>query len=472
MIRKVLPLTFLCLFVAASAAWAAPANFSDLYKKASPAVVNINTEKTVQVQRSPFPFPSPFEDFFGQGNSPFGNFYDSQPRNRQQRAMGSGFIISADGYIVTNYHVVDGADSIKVNLDETHGKDVSFAAELIGGDPETDIALLKIKSNDPLPYLKFGDSDALEVGDWLVAIGNPFGLDHTMTAGILSAKGRNIRSGPFDSFLQTDASINPGNSGGPLLNMDGEVIGINTAIIAGGQGIGFAIPSNMAQDIVATLRVDRKMSRGWLGVTIQSLDEKSAKALGLPNDKGALIGDVLPGNPAAKAGLQAGDVITAIDGKPIVSSDELLRTIAALKPGDKVAVTIWRGGKHRELKATLSERGTENAETSSKNGAVKNGSIVDMLGLRVRPLSSDEASRMRLDGVSGLLVTGVESRKPAAEAGLRRGDIILSVNGEAVESVSAFSSLLESQGKSRGAAMFHVSRQGQKFFTTLEVPKN
>ena len=451
---------------------AAPtSDFRDLYNSAGPAVVNINTERLVQVRRSPFPFPSPFEEFFrnSPGGDPFAAPGGEAPQSRQ-RSLGSGFIISEDGYIVTNFHVIEGADKVKVTLSATEGKDISFDAEIVGGDKETDLAVLKITPDRKLPFLAFGDSSHMEVGDWVLAIGNPFGLDHTATAGIISAKGRNIRSGPFDSFLQTDASINPGNSGGPLLNMSGEVIGINSAIIAGGQGIGFAIPSNMAREIIQELRDDKRVSRGWLGVHIQSVDEAMGKALGLKDAKGAFIADVVPGNPAANAGLQAGDVITAVDGTAIADSDELLRFIASLKPGEKVTLTVWRDGKSREFTATLAERGGDTT-ASVPAEADKDAPVAEILGLAIRPVTSQDAARFRLDTVAGLLITSVDGSKPAGEAGIQPGDVVLALNGTAVNTVKDFTDILESQGRERGAVMLHLSRQGQKFFRTLEVPQ-
>ena len=312
---KMLPLVAVMLVMSlVFTAQAAPVvpNFVPLVQSAGKAVVNISTEKKV-MQRGGMPsemfrgLPPEFERFFeqfegGRNAQPrtqrslgtgflefFGipQGYDEGPQFREQRAGGSGVIISADGYVVTNNHVVAGADTVLVNLQGSTGKDHSLKAQVIGTDEETDIALLKVKADTPLPFLNFGDSDKMEVGEWVLAIGNPFGLGHTVTAGILSAKGRNIQSGPFDNFLQTDASINPGNSGGPLINMEGKVIGINTAIIASGQGIGFAIPSSMAERIVNQLKQDKKVSRGWIGVTIQDVDENTAKALGLPKAPGA-----------------------------------------------------------------------------------------------------------------------------------------------------------------------------------------
>ncbi|HKK34230.1 MAG TPA: trypsin-like peptidase domain-containing protein, partial [Desulfomicrobiaceae bacterium] len=307
--------------------WTAPAgaafglpDFTDLARDAGKAVVNIST-----VKHSEGPSKRDFRRFFGdQKEGPLGDFFEQFERffgdrmqPREQRSLGSGFIISEDGYIVTNNHVIEGADEVRVNLQGGNGAGDSFEAELVGADKETDLALLKIEAEEKLPVLRFGDSEELDVGQWVMAIGNPFGLDHTVTAGIISAKGRTIGAGPYDNFLQTDASINPGNSGGPLLNLDGEVIGINTAIIATGQGIGFAIPSSMAKEVISQLKNYKKVRRGWIGVTIQDVDENTATALGLDAPKGALVSGVQPGDPADKGGVQTGDVIIAVDGSTI-----------------------------------------------------------------------------------------------------------------------------------------------------------
>ena len=331
-------------------------DFSDLAAKSGPAVVNIGTEKKAsgnsqddlmgEMFRN---MPPGFDKFFDQ----FGGKRGGKRPQSRQKSLGSGFIVSADGYIVTNNHVVADADVIRVTLDQSNGKSEPVTAKLVGADEETDLALLKIETKKTLPFLSFGNSDDLKVGEWLLAIGNPFGLDHTVTAGILSAKNRNIHAGPFDNFLQTDASINPGNSGGPLLNMAGQVIGINTAILASGQGLGFAIPSNMAAKIVDQIKSGKKISRGWIGVGIQDVEENTAKALGLKDAKGALVGNVMEGEPASKAGMKDGDIIVAVDSKPIDDAATLLRAIADKTPGSKTVITVWRDGKTTDLTVTL-----------------------------------------------------------------------------------------------------------------------
>ncbi|SDG01275.1 DegQ family serine endoprotease [Desulfovibrio legallii] len=444
-------------------------DFSDLAAKCGPAVVNINTERKASSGDQDDMFgemfrnlPPGFEKFFDQ----FGMRGGKRPQMRQ-KSLGSGFIISEDGYIVTNNHVVADADVIRVTLDQSTGKSEAIPAKLIGADEETDLALLKVEVKKPLPFLTFGDSAALKVGDWLLAIGNPFGLDHTVTAGILSAKNRNIHAGPFDNFLQTDASINPGNSGGPLLNLQGQVIGINTAIIASGQGIGFAIPSNMASNIINQIKSGKKVSRGWIGVTIQDVDEGTSKALGLGEAKGALVGSVMEGEPAAKAGMKDGDIILRVDGKDIADAAALLRAIADKAPGSKAAIVVWRDGKTREFTVTLGER--KSSLTAVKGG--KDGQSEGQLGIAVRPLTDEERRELKLDAREGLLIVDVDQNKPAAEADLRPGDVILKANLKPVSSAQALSQIVNDEGLKRGAVMLQISRRGDVYFRTVTLGK-
>ena len=419
-------------------------DFSELAAKSGPAVVNIGT-----VRKASGGGP---EDFFGEmfRNMPpgFEKFFDQfggkgrggKRPQQKQKSLGSGFLVSADGYIVTNNHVVADADVIHVTLDEDNGKSETLKATLIGSDEETDLALLKVDAKKPLPFLTFGDSDALKVGEWLLAIGNPFGLDHTVTAGILSAKGRNIRSGPFDNFLQTDASINPGNSGGPLLNMAGQVVGINTAIIASGQGIGFAIPSNMA-----------------------------AKALGMKEPSGALVGSVMENEPAAKGGVQDGDVIIAVDKKDVEDAAALLRAIADKAPGSTAVLTVWRDGKNFDLKVTLGER--KSGQNDGRPGMGQKQQDEGLLGLSVRPLKEEERREMKLSKDEGLLIVDVDPDKPAAEADLRPGDVILKANLKPVNSGEALSKIVKEVGVKRGAIMLQIERRGDVYFRTIPLGK-
>ena len=446
-------------------------DFSDLAAKCGPAVVNIGTERKV-ASGGPDEFfgemfrnlPPGFEKFFDH----FGGMRNGKRPSAKQKSLGSGFLISSDGYIVTNNHVVADADVIRVTIDQSNGKSESIPAKLIGADAETDLALLKIEPKKQLPYLNFGNSDALKVGEWLLAIGNPFGLDHTVTAGILSAKKRNIHSGPFDNFLQTDASINPGNSGGPLLNMVGQVVGINTAIIASGQGIGFAIPSNMAAKIIEQIKSGKKISRGWIGVAIQDVDENTAKALGLQEARGALAGNVMEGEPAAQAGMKDGDIILAVDDKEIEDASDLLHAIADKTPGSQATLTIWRDGKKQNVTVTLGERkSSQNIEQGDKGNRKDEG----LLGISVRPLKDEERREAQIAKHEGLYVVSVTADKPAAEADIRPGDIILKANQKSVNSAAALSKIVEQEGVKRGAIMLQIARRGSIFIRTLNLDK-
>lgn len=463
-------LLFLFLVMTSAATAASLPDFTDLAEKSGQAVVNISTVKVVKGQRNLPPIfrqgpggQQPFGDFFEQ----FERFFGEQGRGvpREQRSLGSGFLLSADGYIVTNNHVIEGADSIKVNLLADKNGERSYDAEVVGTDQETDLALLKIKADVALPYLDFGDSDSLKVGQWVMAIGNPFGLDHTVTAGIVSAKGRTIGAGPYDNFIQTDASINPGNSGGPLINMDGQVIGINTAIIASGQGIGFAIPSRLAKQVIDQLKEHKTVKRGWLGVSIQDVDDNAAKALGLNNARGALVASVTPGDPADKAGIKAGDVIVAVDDVSINDAGDLTRKIGDLLPGEKITLSVWRDGKSVKVPLVLAQR---NAERVAQGGG-QSMPGEDVLGLSVRPVNEDEAKALELPKAVGLLVLEVGSGSLAEQNGLAAGDVILEVNGKAVDTVKAFREVVDSDGKAKGVIMLLVKRQGKNLFRTIPL---
>lgn len=465
----------LLLFAAVQVVFAQEApSFVELAAKCGPAVVNINTERKGSDNGAEEFFgemfknmPPGFEKFFDQfgGKRPGNKGHGGRIPMRKQRSLGSGFFVSSDGYIVTNNHVVEGADVIRVTLDNG-GKSRNFKAALIGADEETDLALLKVEATD-LPFLTFGNSDNLQVGEWLLAIGNPFGLDHTVTAGILSAKGRNIRSGPFDNFLQTDASINPGNSGGPLLNMAGQVVGINTAIVASGQGIGFAIPSNMAAKIIDQIKNGKKVSRGWLGVTIQDVDENGAKALGLNEPTGALIGKVMDNEPAQKAGLKDGDVILAVDSKNIENSAELLRAIADKAPGSAATLTIWRDGKTMNVTVTLGERKVPHSENMTREN--RGQANENSLGLTVRPLKKNERAEYKVPEGEGLMIVDVDPDKAAAEADLRPGDIILKANQTPINSSEELSRLVREVGAKRGAIMLQIQRDGEVYLRPVVI---
>lgn len=458
----------LTAFAASLSLAAVPGDFRELVKSAGPAVVNISTERTEQVRSMPAPF-----DFF-RGIPEMDRFFDEfdnhqgKPRTRKSNSLGSGFIISADGYIVTNNHVVEKSDTVWVTIGRRN-KDEKLKAEIIGTDPETDLALLKIQASG-LPFLTFGNSDTLEVGEWVVAIGSPLGLDHTVTAGIVSAKGRSIQSGPYDDFLQTDASINQGNSGGPLINMSGQVVGINTAIAQRAQGIGFAIPSTMAQRVISDLREHRKVSRGWLGVTIQNVNAAMAKALELKEAEGALVNNVLPGQPADQAGIRAGDVILSINGNKIEDTDHLLRTVGMLSPGSKATVGLWRDGKPVEVILTLAERDAKMAQGGDGDQG-KGGKTANQLGLKVRSVSVEDMRRYNLENQDGLLVTGVAQESLAAEAGIMPGDVITAVDRKKVNSAREMTRLIEAGSKAKGVVMLTITRKGNTYFQAIEIKK-
>ncbi len=443
----------------------------DLAEECSPAVVNISTVKMVEDTdglEELFKFrdqDAPFDDFFDK----FQKFFQSPQKPHKESSLGSGFIISSDGYIVTNYHVVSDAEEVKVNLKGKEKDYQSVDAKVVGRDKETDLALLKISVKKKLPVLEFGDSDDLRVGQWVMAIGNPFGLSSTVTAGIVSAKGRILGSGAFDDYIQTDASINPGNSGGPLLNLDGEVVGVNTAIVASGQGIGFAIPSNMVKKVIAELRANKKVQRGWLGVSIQDLDQGSAKVLGLKKPEGALVASVLDGQPAQKAGIETGDVIIAINDEAVEDSNELLHKIAAIDPGNPTEITVWRKGKKLSFKVTLGERDLDALDEKTEQKQETKEIREDSIGMSIRPVAKDEAEALGLEKVRGLLITEVEENSKAEEADVQPGDVILEVNQHTVNTVQDFDKVLESDGKKKGVVMLLLKRRKQNIFRTIPL---
>jgi serine protease Do len=425
-----------------------PANFSQLAETAKSGVVNIRTVKTVNgggpvfrhFFRGPFGNQDPFRDFFGGGPM----------REFKQRSLGSGFIISKDGFIVTNNHVIEDADQIKVRLFD----DEEFDAEVVGRDPKTDLALIKISATHDFEPLKLGNSDTLPVGSWVIAIGSPFGLEQTVTAGIVSAKGRIIGSGPYDDFIQTDASINPGNSGGPLLGLNGEVVGINTAIVASGQGIGFAIPINLAAGIIDQLRNTGEVSRGWLGVGIQNLTPELAEYYGIDREDGVMVTQVYNGDPADKAGIKPGDVIISLDGNPVTDSRDLSKGIADTGAGNRAKVTFLRGGEEKTVRIKLGKR------SESEPGAVRTSSSPSSdLGLEVRELDSELAERMGIeDDTKGVVVTGIEPDGKASEAGIQRGDIIVEINRQSVASISEYKSIID--GLKEGDSVQILLRRG------------
>jgi serine protease Do len=448
-----------------------PDTFADLAQKVSPAVVNISTEKIIKTERGrgreflgplPGPGPSPFgpEDPF---RDFFEKFFGEMPKSYKQRSLGSGFIIDAGGYVITNNHVVEGAEKIKVKL--VGGGE--YQATVKGRDPKTDLALIHI-TNPPkdLPTLSLGNSDAIRVGDWVMAVGNPFGLSHTVTQGIISAKSRVIGAGPYDNFLQTDASINPGNSGGPLVNLNGEVVGINTAILASGQGIGFATPSNMATVVIPQLKEKGKVIRGMIGVQVQNVTPELAKSFGLSEPKGALVAEVNPGTPAEKAGIQRGDIIIEFNDHPIHEMNELPRLVAETAPGTKATVKVLRSGKEMAFTLTV----TELTEERQQAQGPKEEGEESALGLVVKNLDQAMAQRLRLKETKGVVVIQVEQGSAAADAGLRPGDLIVEVNSQAVENVKGYQEIM-AKVKKGSYARFLIKRQGRTLYLTLEIPQ-
>jgi serine protease Do len=437
-----------------------PANFTDLARTVRPGVVNIQVVKKVKnvdfgfrrFPGNPFGDQNPFGDFFG----PFSE--GNPPRGYKQQGVGSGFVMNKEGYILTNNHVVEDADQIKVKL--ANGKE--YDGKVVGRDPKTDLALVKINGASDLHPLQMGNSDDLKVGSWVVAVGSPFGLEQTVTAGIVSAKGRVIGSGPYDDFIQTDASINPGNSGGPLINMNGEIVGINTAIIASGQGIGFAIPINMAKAIVPQLQEKGHVTRGWLGVSIQEVTPELAKSFGLKEKKGALVAQVVSGSPAEKAGVEQGDVILEFDGKEVADSKDLPRMVASTPVGKAVTIRLSRNGN-------ILDRQVKVGEMEEKAEVAKTPSTKKSLGITVQNLTPEMAKGLGLKKGTGVVVTGVESGSPAADAGIRTGDVIREVNRRPVTDVQDFVQQIE-KAKDKDNVLLFLQRGQNNLFAAV-TPK-
>jgi serine protease Do len=435
-----------------------PGSFAELVKKSSPSVVNIIALKIIRTPdqgASPFGSDDPMRDFFER-------FFGQQmPQEYRQNALGTGFVIDREGFILTNNHVVEQTEELKVRLSD----EKEYEAQIIGRDPKTDLALIKIDAQKPLIPLTLGDSDSLEVGDWVVAIGNPFGLGNTVTAGIVSAKYRQIGGGPYDNFIQTDASINPGNSGGPLLDMDGKVIGVNSAIFSqsgGNIGIGFAIPINMAKQLLPQLR-EGKVRRSWLGVMVQNVTPELKSKLGLGTDEGALVSDVVSGGPAEKAGIKRGDVILQFDGQVIRSSRDLPFIVASTPIGKKVGVDVMRENQriHLQVKTEELKEETEAAPPSK---------TPPHLGIEVQDITPEMAKNYDLSRTSGVIVVRVENGSPAEEAGMAAGDIIVEIDKKPVGDIEALNNLLT--GVEEGdTILFLIDRGGTTIFVTLNVRK-
>lgn len=435
-----------------AAAKSAPESFADLIEDLTPAVVNISTTRKVEGRgRVPFDMPPGFpEDFLDEFFGDRGK--GDQRTERRMSALGSGFVIGADGYIVTNNHVIQEADEITVTFPDGE----KYDAVVVGRDEKTDLALLKVETEDDLPFVVFGDSEATRIGDWVVAIGNPFGLEGTVTAGIISGRSRRISDRPYDDYIQTDASINKGNSGGPMFNMDGEVIGINTAIFSptgGSVGIGFAVPSNLARNVLEDLKEFGETRRGWLGVHIQTVTEEIAESLGLDSDHGALVSEVDAGGPAEEAGLQAEDVILKFDGREVDEMSSLPRIVAETRVDKAVEVEIWRDGKSMTVTVVIAR--LEEGEVLAENGQPKEAKTTDIeaLGLELATLSDRLRQGFRIpDDIEGVLIIDVDPSSAASDKGIRPGHVIVELESEAVstpEDVSRITEAVSAEGRKR-----------------------
>ena len=431
--------------------------FAAVSERLKPAVVNIFTE-----QSGPQTHPStggPLDEFFDR-------FFQDQPQ-RKRRSLGSGVIVDPRGYVVTNNHVVEDADEIEVQLaDESR-----YQAEVIGADPLTDLSVLRIKDGESFPFVPFGDSEKLVVGEWVLAIGNPFGFGHTVTAGIVSAKGRVIGQGYYDDFIQTDAAINPGNSGGPLVNMRGEVVGINSNIISnsgGSMGIGFAIPSNMTGRIYDQLVAEGTVTRGWLGVSIQNLTPEFARKFGVEGKKGALVSETIgEDSPAKKAGLQAGDIIVEFNDVPVDSKNHLVHLVADVRPGDAVNVRYYRDGELRSTRVTVAKR---TVDANLRRGGTDRPEEKGRLGISGQTLTDQLASELHATSRNGVVLVGVDPGGPAEDAGLRRGDIVIEADRQTIRSVSDLERLLAGV-PSGGDLLVRIERLtgGQSAFLWISV---
>jgi len=455
------------------------AGFADLVEKLSPAVVNVSTTQKVKSggvqmfgQLPNTPEMEPFRDFFER----FGQMQGGQPQQREVTSLGSGFIIDATGYIITNNHVIEDAEEITVTLPNND----KYKATIVGRDKKVDLALLKVEAKRPLPFVPLGDSDAMRVGDWVIAIGNPYGLGGTVTQGIISARQRSINAGPFDDFLQTDAPINRGNSGGPLFNISGEVIGINTAIFSpsggGSVGIGFSIPTALAKPIIAQLKEFGRTHRGWVGIKIQEVSSEIADSLGMAAPQGALILDTTPEGPAAKAGIQAGDVVTSFDGKEIKEMRFLPRLVAETPIGTTVSVTLIRHGKTITTNLKVGEADDKEEITAPVQGNKKGDSPAKagsskFLGMELIPLNDQMRNELRLPKTTqGLVVLSLSNDSPGLKRGLRRADVLAEAGGAVVASVEAIKKAFGTAKKAgHNFVMVKIIRGNDAAFVTLPV---
>ncbi|MEM7008967.1 MAG: DegQ family serine endoprotease [Thermodesulfobacteriota bacterium] len=435
-------------------------SFADLVEVLQPSVVNISTTNVIK-QRSPFqrgpggpndPFNEFFEKFFG---GPGGG----APQEYKRQGLGSGFIITEDGYVVTNNHVIDKATDIDIILQSGD----KYEAKVVGKDPKTDLAVLKFEPDQKLQTVKFGDSDNLRIGDWVIAIGNPFGLGYTVTAGIVSAKGRSLGFGAYDDFIQTDASLNPGNSGGPLFNLNGEVVGVNAAIASRAQGIGFAIPIDLAEFVIEQLKSGGKVVRGWLGIYVQKITPEIAASFDLKEDEGALVSDLAKDGPAEKAGIKRGDVIIEFDGKKVTDVSDLTNYSAETAPGTKVEVKVIEDGKTKTLTVTLGEFPDQKTKIESE--------INENLGIRVKQISPDIAKRFNLSQDKGIIISDIQQGSAASLAGLKLADIILKIDKSSISTLQDYSKALD-KIKPGDTVLFQVIRGNNSLFVAVRVPED
>lgn len=460
--------------VVAAATSTTPLDFADLAERVTPSVVTVSSVHTVNGTQEampdlPFDFPegSPFEDFFR-------HFREQQRhggRTDRVMALGSGFIVDPSGYVVTNDHVVDEATDITVRL----SSGVEYPAELIGTDAKTDIAVLKIEASAPLPAVTFGDSDKVRVGDWVMAVGNPFGFGGTVTTGIVSARGRDLQSGPYDDFLQIDAAINQGNSGGPTFNLAGEVVGINTAIVSpngGSVGIGFDIPANLAKPVIAQLESHGSVERGWLGVAIQPVTPEIAAAVGLDRTMGALVSQVEPDSPAAAAKLRKGDVIVGYGGRPVDEVRDLTRGVAETPAGKKTDLEVWRDRTRLSLKVEIAKLAPETqAADAAQEPAAREGTAIPPLGATLAVITPETRQEAGIpDDVKGVIIVDVDSKGPAAEQGLRSGDIIEQVGQKPVRTPEDVGAIVAAAKTAKQAAvLLLINREGNEVFVAVKV---
>ena len=453
---------------------ARPASFADLAAKVSPAVVNISSARKVAAQDGPqlpqFPKGSPFEEFFRQFEEQQGNGQQGGGHKQMRKAMslGSGFVIDPTGYVVTNNHVIEESTDITVTLADG----TEYPAKLIGTDPKTDLALLKVEAKAPLPFVPWGDSDKARVGDWVMAVGNPFGLGGSVTTGIVSARSRDIHEGPFDDFLQIDAAINQGNSGGPTFDMNGHVVGINTAIFSpsgGSVGIGFAIPSNLAKTVVAELREKGSIERGWLGVEIQQVTPDLAKGVGLSEPKGAIIANIDPDSPAAKADLKPGDVVLAFNGTKVMEMRDLPRLVAGADPGSTATIDILREGHEKEISVKIGTLRNEAVASNDNEGG--DGSESAILGARLASLTPEARQAFGLDpDAKGVVIVDLQEDSPLVDQGLKVGDVIERVGNAEVSDPAEITRLAEEARKSdQPILVMLVNRDGRDQFIAVNL---